>query len=282
MPFRRVRTSDLPADHPVMLRGPAMRTVTRVLAVSVLAVSVLALLGAVAHAQDDAVPRDADAILDRLVENLRGGGQSATLELTVERDGETRSYLLEIVSDGTDRSLTRVVEPPRDAGQAFLVDGDELYVYSPRLGRVLRLPPSGRSDGFLGSDLSYDDLAGDEMRERYDASVAERRDDAVVLSLTPHPTAPTPYGELRFTASLPDLAPQELVYVDQRGNPVKRLSFSAFRTAEGGRIVPTTFVVEDLTGDGGRTIAEWTDLDLDVDPPQRCFTQQALERGCDW
>jgi len=264
-----------------------MRTVTRVLAVSVLAVSVLAvsvlaLLGAVAHAQDDAVPRDADAILDRLVENLRGGGQSATLELTVERDGETRSYLLEIVSDGTDRSLTRVVEPPRDAGQAFLVDGDELYVYSPRLGRVLRLPPSGRSDGFLGSDLSYDDLAGDEMRERYDASVAERRDDAVVLSLTPHPTAPTPYGELRFTASLPDLAPQELVYLDQRGNPVKRLSFSAFRTAEGGRIVPTTFVVEDLTGDGGRTIAEWTDLDLDVDPPQRCFTQQALERGCDW
>jgi len=100
-------------------------------------------------AQDAAqVPDDADAILDRMVENLRGGGQRATLEMRVERDDDVREYRLEVISDGTERSLTRVAGPPRDAGQAFLVDGDELFVYSPRLGRALRLPPSGRSDGF--------------------------------------------------------------------------------------------------------------------------------------
>ncbi|MDZ7707051.1 MAG: outer membrane lipoprotein-sorting protein [Trueperaceae bacterium] len=230
----------------------------------------------------DEVPTDADAILDRMVENLRGGGQRAILTMRVERDGDVREYRLEVISDGTERSLTRVAWPPRDAGQAFLVDGDELFVYSPRLGRSLRLPPSGRSDGFLGSDLSYDDMAGDEVRDDYDADVAERDEDTVTLSLTPHPTAPTPYGELRFTASLPDLAPLELEYVDQRGEAVKRLTFSEVHELASGARVPTRFEVVDLTADGGRTIAEWTDVEFGVEPPDRCFTQQALERGCDW
>jgi outer membrane lipoprotein-sorting protein len=260
---------------PLPARFPSLRTL--------LALALTAALGAAA-AQNDAppVPEDADAILDRMVENLRGGGQRATLRMVVERPDEIREYRLEVVSDGTERSLTRVVEPPREAGQAFLVDGDELFVYSPRLGRALRLPPSGRSDGFLGSDLSYDDLAGDEVRDDYDAEIASRGADAVTLSLVPKPTAPTPYGELRFTASLPALAPQELVYFDQRGNAVKELRFSELRELEDGRIVPTRFEVEDLTEDGGRTVAEWLDVEFGVEPPDRCFTQQAVERGCDW
>jgi outer membrane lipoprotein-sorting protein len=245
------------------------------------AVVLLAALAArAALAQNGApVPTDADAILDRMIENLRGGGQRATLEMTVERGDDVRIYRLEIVSDGTERSLTRVVEPPRDAGQAFLVDGSELFVYSPRLGRVLRLPPSGRSDGFLGSDLSYGDLAGDEVRDDYAADVFERDDERVVLSLVPRPRAPTPYGELRFAASLPDLAPRELVYYDQRGGAVKRLVLSDFRDVD-GRVVPTRFEVEDLTEGGGRTVATWTEVEFGVDPPDVCFTQQALERGC--
>jgi outer membrane lipoprotein-sorting protein len=258
------------------VRLPSARPLIGLLALVALA------LAPAAAAQDDApVPEDADAILDRMVDNLRGGGQRATLEMRVERDDEVRSYLLEIVSDGAERSLTRVVEPPRDAGQAFLVDGPELFVYAPRLGRVLRLPPSGRSDGFLGSDLSYDDLAGDEVRDDFDAEVIERDDERVVLSLVPRPRAPTPYGELRFTATLPDLAPRELTYFDQRGNAVKRLTLSDFEEV-GGRTIPTRFEVVDLTEGGGRTVATWNEVEFGVDPPDACFTQQALERGCDF
>lgn len=240
---------------------------------------VLALCGGASAQVDTSVPEDASALLDRIVDNLRGGGQRAILTMTVERDDEVREYRLEIISDGAERSLTRVIAPPRDAGQAFLVDGSELFVYAPRLGRVLRLPPSGRSDGFLGSDISYGDLAGDEVREDYAPELVERTDDRVVLRLVPSPRAPTPYGELRIMASLPDLAPREFTYFDQRGNAVKRLTLSEFREV-GGRTVPTRFEVEDLTADGGRTVAAWTEAEFDLEPPDACFTQQALERGC--
>ena len=257
--------------------NPILRPTTRALAVGLLAVAALAAGGA--HAQDD-VAEDVDALLERVVDNMRGGGMRAGLTLTVERPDRTTEYELNIIADGAEKALVQVLAPARDAGQAFLTVGDDLFVYTPRLGRVLRLPPSGRSDGFLGSDLSYADLAGDDVRDDYDARIASRDDDSVVLSLIPREGAPTPYGELRFRASLPDLAPRELTFFDQRDAAVKRIVFEDVRTLEDGRLFPARMVVEDLTGDGGRTVAAYHDGDFDVAPPDRCFTQQALERGC--
>ena len=240
------------------------------------------LLLALSFACAQEVPTSAVSLLDAIVESLRGGGQRAILDMTVIRGDEETRYEIEMISDGTERSLTRVLAPPREAGQAFLVDGNELFIYAPRLGRALRLPPSGRSDGFLGSDLSYDDLAGDEVRDTYEATILERTDREVILSLTPLPGAATPYGELRFRASLPDLAPQDLTYFDQRDTAVKRLRLSDYRVLEDGRSVPLRFEVEDLTEGGGRTVASWRDAVFDVTPPDACFTLQALERGCAW
>ena len=240
--------------------------------------AVLASLLALAVAQPS--PDDPDAILERIVDNMRGGGQRATMTLTVERPDRSTEYVLETISDGAERALTRVVAPSRDAGQAFLSLENELFVYTPRLGRVLRLPPSGRSDGFLGSDISYSDLAGDDVRDDYDATIASRTDDEIVLSLVPRPGAPTPYGELRFRASWPELAPLELVFADQRGADVKRIVFEEVRELDDGRLFPTRLVVEDLLEEGNRTVAVWSDAEFDVAPPESCFTQRALERGC--
>ncbi|HEX7003750.1 MAG TPA: outer membrane lipoprotein-sorting protein [Trueperaceae bacterium] len=226
------------------------------------------------------VPDDPDAIVEEIVDNLRGGGMHATLELEVERSDRTIEYSLETISDGAERSLIRVTAPPRDAGQAFLSLGDQLFIYTPRLGRVLRLPPSGANDSFLGSDLSYNDLAGDDIRENYDASVASRSGEEIVLSLHPTAGAPTPYGELRFAATLPGLAPLKLTFFDQRGTEVKRVLFEEIVTLENGKLFPMRLVVEDLTADGGRTVARYTDGDYDFAVPESCFTQRALERGC--
>lgn len=255
--------------------APGRRTAPRALTALLIAAATLLAQGL---AQD--VPEDPDAVLERIFDNMRGGGQHATLSLTVERPERTREYVLEIVSDGGERALTRVIEPSREADQAFLTLENELFVYNPRLGRVLRLPPSGRSDAFLGSDLSYSDLAGDAVRDDYEAEVASRTEDEIVLELTPRPNAPTPYGALRFRASVPELAPRELVYLDQRGDAVKRLRFEDLERLDDDRLFPRRMVVEDLTEDGARTVASWREADFGFDPPERCFTQEALERGC--
>jgi len=231
----------------------------------------------VARAQ--AASSDAQKVLDAVIDNLRGLSERATLDLTVERPGRTTHYRMDVISDGDQRSLVRVTEPPREAGQAFLSIGNNLLVYNPRLGRSLRLPPSGRSNAFLGSDLSYDDLAGGEYRDQYTATIAETNDRTVTLELVPKPEAPTPYGKLVFTVLAESYAPQSLTFFDQRGNAVKRLSFGDFQQVD-GRTIPQHFEVLDLLKEGYRTTAVYQDAQYGIDVPESCFSEAALERGC--
>ena len=224
-----------------------------------------------AAAQDDAI-----AIVDRIIENMRGGSQVATMEMTVVRPGDEDRYTLRVYSEGESRGLARVIAPPRDAGQAFLNDGDNVFIYSPRLRRVLRLPPSGQSDSFLGSDISYNDLAGDDLREQYTATILEETDESITLELVPNDDAPTPYGKVHLTAEKPSYAPVRVTYFDQRGTAVKENVLSEYAEVA-GLYIPQRYEVRDLLETGNVTVVTWVDAEFDVDLPEACFSQNALE-----
>lgn len=232
----------------------------------------LLLLLPLASAQNDAA-----SMIDHILGNMRGESQIATLEMTVIRPDEEATYTMRIYSQGEEKGLTRVIAPPRDAGQAFLNDGNNVFIYSPRLKRVLRLPPSGQSDSFLGSDISYDDLAGDDLRDNFAASIIDETESSVSLELIPGPNAPTPYGKIVLTAEKPSYAPVSIVYFDQRDTAVKENSLSDYAEVE-GRYIPQRFEVKDLLEPGNMTIVTWQDASFGVSIPDTCFSQNALER----
>lgn len=227
-----------------------------------------------------AAPTDAHAVLRAIEDNHRGGTGTGTITLTVARPDRRTEYVMTVWSDGEDRGLVRVTAPARDAGQAFLKVGDNLWVYAPRLKRTLRLPPSGRSESFLGSDISYSDLSGRDVEQDYTARITSADGRTVVLELIPRPGAPTPYGRLTVTADAQSYAPLEWTFYDQRGQAVKRVTFSE-HTKVGARSFPTRTVVEDLLRPGYRTTAVYTNYRFGVKLPEACFTLAALEQGCE-
>lgn len=221
-----------------------------------------------------------EEILNTIIDAQRGGeAMRGTITMTVTRPDRERTYQIEMVSDGGERSLIRVVAPARDADQAFLRDGDNLYLYNPRLGRTLRLPPSGQSDAFLGSDLSYNDLAGRDMAQDYAPEVTGESDGTIELTLTPREGAATPYGRLVLTAQAESYAPLEYVYFDQREQPVRRLAFSEFVTVDDLEF-PTRIEVENVLERDERTVMVISDYEFGADVPDDCFTERALESGC--
>lgn len=223
---------------------------------------------------------DARAILRAIEDNHRGGSGKFTISLTVDRPGRQTEYVLAIWTDGDERALVLVKAPPRDAGQAFLRVGDNLWIYNPRLKRSLRLPPSGRSESFLGSDISYSDLAGRDTEQDYTPRILSEAEGAIVLELQPKPGAPTPYGKLIVKAAAGTYAPLEWTFYDQRDRAVKRVTFSE-HTKVGTRLFPTRTVLEDLLRPGYRTTAAFRDMRFGAPVPDACFTLQALEQGCE-
>ncbi len=222
---------------------------------------------------------DPRAVLKAVVDSMRGVTMRGTVTLSVERTGQETTYVLGVVSDGQERSLVHVRAPARDAGQAFLISGENLWIYSPRLKRALRLPPSGRSESFLGSDISYNDLGGRDLEQDYTPRLLAEEKAAVLLELIPRPQAPTPYGRVTIRAAAQTYTPTEVVFFDQRGQAVKRITFSEYVPA-GPRRFPTRVVVEDLLRPGNRTVARYSEYKFGIAIPPACFTLQALESGC--
>lgn len=222
---------------------------------------------------------DPQAVLRAMVDNQRGGSVRATLTLSVTRPDRQTQYVLEVVSDGNERAVTWVKAPPREAGQAFLRVGDNIQLYNPTLKRVLRLPPSGRSDSFLGSDLSYSDLAGRDLEQDFTPSIGAETEGSITLELIPKPQAPTPYGKLVLQASKPGFVPREVLYYDQRGQAVRKITFAQFAQV-GGRSFPTQTTVEDLLRPGHRTSVVYSNYRFGLAIPESCFTVRALEAGC--
>ena len=237
--------------------------------------SLLLGLTALAFAQ-----RSAEEVLATIIDSQRGGqSMRGTITMAVTRPGQERVYEIEMVTDGDERSFVQVVAPSRDAGQAFLQDGDSLYLYNPRLRRTLRLPPSGQGDSFLGSDLSYNDLAGRDLETDYTAEITNETADTVELTLTPHPAAPNPYGRVVLVADTETYAPRAYTFFDQRGQAVRQLTFDEF-VAAGDLRFPTRFEVQNLLRSEERTVMVISDYAFNVDVPASCFTERALERGC--
>ncbi len=223
---------------------------------------------------------DPQAVLRAIGDNQRGGTGKATITLTVVRPDRQTEYVLAVWTDGQDRGLVQVKAPSREAGQAFLKIGDNLWIYNPRLKRTLRLPPSGRSESFLGSDISYSDLSGRDAEQDYTPRIVSDDGTTIDLELLPKPGAPTPYGKVVIRADARTFAPLEWLLYDQRAQAVKRIAFSA-HTKFGTRLFPTRTVVEDLLRPGYRTTVVYTEVRFGIPVPDACFTQRALEQGCE-
>lgn len=156
-----------------------------------LILAILALVsttGAMAQNANDIINRaDAAFELQRVYSKSR---------LTVTRDGRAQppqvmeTYDMD-APDGTTRSLSVFSAPPRVAGTAYLMIGDDLWVRFASTGRIRKMSSSAKKNSAAGSDFSYSDM-GDGSKSfttDYDVSLdGEERiqgEDSWRLVLTP-------------------------------------------------------------------------------------------------
>ena len=243
--------------------------------------SLLLLLAPLSAASEEI---DARNIVRDAIDHWRGVSSYSEMTMVIHRPDWERSMTMSAWTKGQDHSLVRVLEPKKDRGNGTLTDKKNMWTYSPKINRVIKIPSSMMGQSWMGSDFSNKDVSRtDDIVDEYEHSIlsTSQVEDVMVYEIEsiPHEDAAVVWGRevLRIRE---DHIVLEHSFFDQDGELVKRLT--TLKIAEmGGRVIATRQRM--IKADDPE---EWTELqvvtvDYDVDLPDSLFTRSSLRNPRD-
>jgi len=80
------------------------------------------------------------------------------MTMTIVRPKYKRTLKFKSWVNKNKKSLAVITAPAKEKGQSFLKEGKNLWNWNPTIHRLIKLPPSMMSQGWMGSDISNDDI----------------------------------------------------------------------------------------------------------------------------
>ncbi|MBG53876.1 MAG: outer membrane lipoprotein-sorting protein [Rhodobiaceae bacterium] len=244
----------------------------------------LILFGALSASPALADPDPAEIVRDA-IDNWRGTSSYIEQTMIVHRPEWERSSAMVSITRGNKDALVRFTAPARDEGNATLKLDRDMWVFTPRLTRVIKLPASMMAQSWMGSDFSYDDLSKtDALLTDYELSIqtTEEADghEIYVIEAVPHDDAPVVWGRevLRIRD---DSVFLERDYYDQTDQLVKRMIADRIGPLD-GRPYPQEMRMVDVEEEDHWTLVVTQSGKFDVEPPSFLFTQSNLRNPRDW
>jgi outer membrane lipoprotein-sorting protein len=112
--------------------------------------------------------------------------------------GAPRSMKFSVWQKQRTKRLVRFLEPGEVKGMSVLNEGQNvMYVYAPQTDNVRRVATHARRQGFLGSDISYDDMAQVDLAASYDAKLDGEDAQGAWLVLSPKAGTDVGWEKLR-------------------------------------------------------------------------------------
>jgi outer membrane lipoprotein-sorting protein len=93
---------------------------------------------------------DADEIVTAGFHYWRGKASVGTVEMLIHREDWQRSMTIKAWTRGQKDSLFYIAAPPKDYGNGTLKKGREMWIYNPKVNRVVKVPPSMMSQSWMG------------------------------------------------------------------------------------------------------------------------------------
>ncbi len=182
-------------------------------------------------------------------------------------------------SENETKSLT-VFEAPADVrGTGFLSlsDGNSevQYLYLPALGRTQTIGSGQRSDRFMGSDFTFEDL-GAQNPENFEFELIEEEGNQAIVRAVP--TGSSQYAYIIYTLDIEKFILIEAAYFDSDENQIKELTAHDYTEVKEGIWRPNRMVMRDLK-ENRQTELIWTDRTFDEPIPSSYFTERHLQRG---
>jgi len=196
---------------------------------------------------------------------------------TWERTIDFKSWSLE-----RDFALTLITTPPKEAGQTFLKRGSEMWSWNPSISRLIKLPPSMMSQGWMGSDYTNDDI----LKE---SSVVNDYDHEIIgeesiggrlcykIKMTAKESAAIVWGKQIRWIDKKDFLILKAELYDEDGYLVRTETASDIKLLD-DRIIPSRIEMVPAEEPENKTIIAIREIKYNIDIEEQFFSQQNMKR----
>lgn len=224
----------------------------------------------------------ASEIIAKADEKVRGKTNQSEMEMEIIRPTWTRNISMKSWGKGYDYSMTYITAPARDKGQVFMKRKTEMWNWMPTIGRMIKIPASMMSQGWMGSDYTNDDILKESsiVKDYNHQLIGEEKIqdmDCYKIEMQPKPEAAVIWSKVIKWISKEEFIQIRSEYYDEDDTLVKSDFGYDFKTMD-GRLIPTRIEIVPAGEEGKKTVLHIKDIKFDIDLEDSFFSQQNMKR----
>jgi outer membrane lipoprotein-sorting protein len=205
----------------------------------------------------------------------------SVMTMTIVRPSWQRSVEFRSWSLGDDYALTLITAPAKEKGQTFLKRANEMWSWNPSISRLIKLPPSMMSQGWMGSDYTNDDILRESSVVNDYTHKSEGEEEisgrpCYRIRMTAREDAEVLWGSQLWWVDKKEFIVLKAELYDEDGFLVRTENASELKTMD-GRFIPTLIELLPAEEEGNKTILRITEMKFNIAVDESFFSQQNMK-----
>jgi outer membrane lipoprotein-sorting protein len=212
----------------------------------------------------------------------RGESNKSVMTMSIIRPKWTRTINMKSWSKGRDYSMTYITAPAKEKGQVFLKRKNEMWNWVPSIQRMIKLPPSMMSQGWMGSDYTNDDILKESsiVVDYTHKLIGEEKVsglDCYKIELSPKEDAAVTWGKVIKWISKKEFWQMKNEFYDEDGELIKTETASDIKNF-GDRRLPSKIEIIPADKPGHKTVVIINSGTFNIKIDDNFFSQQNMKR----
>jgi outer membrane lipoprotein-sorting protein len=203
------------------------------------------------------------------------------MTMTIVRPSWQRTVEFKSWTKEDDYALTLITAPAREKGQTFLKRKTEMWSWNPAINRLVKLPPSMMSQGWMGSDYTNDDILRessvvDDYNHSMEGTEIIDGHECWKIKLLAKEDADVLWGHQVWWIDRNEYIALQAELYDEDGYLVRSERASELRMMD-GRFIPTVLELIPAENEGYKTIVKIIEIKFNIKIEESFFSQQNMK-----
>ena len=225
-----------------------------------------------------------DEIMDKVDETSPDfSTQKTTSEMTLtDKDGnkEIRDMVMfsQKVENDQTNTLVRFLSPKSVKGVTLLNinDGEKIYLYMPAYNKPRRIAGSSKSDEFMGTGLSYEDMSMDYQDKKYDKTLLQETDDTYIVEVLPSGDDLS-YEKIIIHVDKAKFYAKKVEFYETMNELTKTLTINQIKIDDKGKVTPMEIEFTDMVEED-KTKIVMKEIEYDIELSSDFFSIRTLSK----